>query len=110
MHTPQIHTAQTRRRLTLAEAQNEYEAQVRQTLGVTREDVEMDFVSFGLLATNAVGLARQAAKHLHGLSCEHGKADVVATARMIGDVLAEQFGLSQDAAIVLDLMIEAERV
>ncbi len=110
MHSPIIGIVKQARPLTLAEAQNEYEAEVRQTPGVTREDVELDFVSFGDVASAAVALAQKAAKQLRGLSSESRSADVTATARMIGDLLADQFGLDRDAAVIVDLMIQAERV
>ena len=85
-------------------AELDYEALCRRAAGVTRADVDTDLMRLELIAASAADTARRAWRECRAMN-DVGplpEFDLAAVARQITDVIAENLGLSREAAQVLD--------
>lgn len=90
------------------EAERDYAALICQTPGVLQHDADLDIMRFAGIADGCVQLARKAWREYRATSDEGSRCefDITIVARMLGDVLADQFGLSSEAASLLDQQIK----
>jgi hypothetical protein len=88
----------------LHRAELDYEAATRAVPGVTRADVELDLSRLQLIAGACADTARKAWREYRATSDRSARleCEVAQLARQFTDAVSASFGLSREAALVLD--------